>query len=427
MKKLVAFVVFVALTSMSFAQKNEVKAIEKAIKSGNFPQAKAALTAAEALMGNMDNKLKAKFLFLKAKALYAEGKGSDADLDTALQTIKTLKDLEASPKGKYTSQVNQMAPMILNTQVKKASDAYEAKDFPTAIKGFERAYQMSPQDTVYLYYAASSAVSGQDYDVALKHYKSLQDMGYKGQQMVYYATDKETGKEEQFGDKSTRDIYVRGKSHIKPRQEMSESKEGEITRLIALIYSMKNEHEQALTVLKQARELNPEDTQLIIAQAKAYLASNQSDKVQPLLEEADSLISNDAGMLTNFGIFAMEIDALDLSKSYFERALAINPGSEAAALNLSTLEIEKGNKINDQMNALNMRTNADFAKYDKLKEEKNVFFRSAVKILENYLASNPNSKSFDIYSQLKNIYSALGENKKSEEMNTKAEALKAGN
>ena len=55
-----------AVATMSFAQKNEVKAIEKAIKNSNFADAKSAVSSAEALMGNMDDKMKSKFYFLKA-------------------------------------------------------------------------------------------------------------------------------------------------------------------------------------------------------------------------------------------------------------------------------------------------------------------------------------------------------------------------
>ena len=40
----------------------------------------------------------------------------------------------------------------------------------SAAKGFEKAYRMSPKDTLYLYYAASTAVTAQDYDNALEYY-----------------------------------------------------------------------------------------------------------------------------------------------------------------------------------------------------------------------------------------------------------------
>ena len=79
------------VTAMSFAQKDEVKAIEKALKNSNFANAKSAVSAAEGLIGNMDDKMKAKFLFLKAQALYANGTASDGDIDKAITALEELK------------------------------------------------------------------------------------------------------------------------------------------------------------------------------------------------------------------------------------------------------------------------------------------------------------------------------------------------
>ena len=75
-------VLLLAIGSMSYAQKNELKAIEKALKNVNFSDAKAAISSAEALIGNMDDKSKAKFYYLKAQALYANGAGTDANIES---------------------------------------------------------------------------------------------------------------------------------------------------------------------------------------------------------------------------------------------------------------------------------------------------------------------------------------------------------
>ena len=64
-KQLIVF--SLSLMSMGiFAQKNELKAAAKALKKQNYAGAVASISAAEALMSNMDVKLKAKFYFLSA-------------------------------------------------------------------------------------------------------------------------------------------------------------------------------------------------------------------------------------------------------------------------------------------------------------------------------------------------------------------------
>ena len=67
MKKL-GFVLLAAMISMStIAQKDELKAAEKALKNGDAAGAKSAIEQAE---GKLEEKNKGKFYFLKAQAYY---------------------------------------------------------------------------------------------------------------------------------------------------------------------------------------------------------------------------------------------------------------------------------------------------------------------------------------------------------------------
>ena len=253
MKKLMTLMLLLAVTSMSFAQKNEIKDIEKALKKSNFADAKSAVAAAEALEGNMDDKSKAKFYFLKAQALYANAAGSDADIDKAITSLDKLKDLESSMgKLKYTDEANEMKTKMMNSFLTKANKDFENKNYKGAATKFAKVYKMSPQDTLYLYYAASSAVTDQDYNTALDYYVQLKNLGFTGEKMNYYAVNNETGEEEMFNDKSTRDFYIKAKSHSNPKDEKSESKTAEIVKNIALIYVQNGENEKALGAMADA-------------------------------------------------------------------------------------------------------------------------------------------------------------------------------
>ncbi|WP_334113995.1 hypothetical protein [Paucihalobacter sp.] len=53
----------IIVSSFSFAQKDEIKTIEKALKNSDFATAKSATVAADGLMSNMDDKMKEKYLF----------------------------------------------------------------------------------------------------------------------------------------------------------------------------------------------------------------------------------------------------------------------------------------------------------------------------------------------------------------------------
>ena len=417
------FVLLLAVTSMSFAQKNEIKAIEKAIKNSNFADAKSVVSDAESLIGNMDDKTKAKFYFLKAQALYANGAGTDANIDEAISSLDALKDLESKMgKLKYTQQANEMKSSMMNSFLTKANDAFTNKDYKTAAKGFEKVYRMSPKDTLYLYYAASSAVTSQDYDTALDYYIQLKNMGYRGEQMNYYATNVETGVEEAFGDKTARDFSVKAKLHKNPRDVKSEPKTAEIVKNIALIYVSLGENEKALGAMADARAENPDDLGLLLSEANVHLKMGNRDKFKSLMEEATKKDPNNAELFYNLGVLAADAGNVEESKKYYEKAISLNPNYVDAYNNLAVVILAGEASIVEQMNSLGT-SSADNRKYDELKEERTRLYRDAIPYLEKALELR--KTNIDAATTLMNIYSALGETDKFKAMRAEVEKMKA--
>ena len=58
---------FLSLTV--FAQKDQIKTAEKALKSGDFAAAMAAVNEAEGLIAGVDQKTTAKYYYIRAKAV----------------------------------------------------------------------------------------------------------------------------------------------------------------------------------------------------------------------------------------------------------------------------------------------------------------------------------------------------------------------
>ncbi|MBC2845286.1 tetratricopeptide repeat protein [Winogradskyella flava] len=421
MKKLMTLVLVFTVATMSFAQKNEVKAIEKALKNSNFSDAKSAVTAAEALMGNMDDKTKAKFYFLKAQALYANGAGTDANVDEAITTLDKLKDLESSiGKLKYTAEANTMKDGMFKSFLEKANQAITNKDYKTAAVRFDKIYKMSPKDTLYLYYAASSAVNAQDYETSLEYYNQLKNMGYSGVQMNYYATNKETGEEETFADKNTRNLYVKAGSHSDPKDEKSESKRAEIVKNIALIYVSQGEDEKALAAMADARQENPDDLGLLLSEANVHLKMGNKDKFKMLMEEATAKDPNNAELQYNLGVLAAEGGNIDQSKEYYQKAIAIDPNYVDAYNNIAVVILQGEASIVEEMNGLGT-SSADNRRYDELKEQRSQLYRDAIPFLEKAL--DLKASNIDAAKTLMNIYSVLGETDKYKEMKAKVEGM----
>ncbi|WP_296316716.1 tetratricopeptide repeat protein [Winogradskyella sp. UBA3174] len=424
MKKLITLVLLLILSSISFAQKSEVKAIEKALKNSNFADAKSAVSTADALIGSMDDKTKSKFYYLKSQALYANGAGTDASIDEAITTLDKLKDLESSMgKLKYTDQANAMKLRMTKSFLTKANNAISNKNFKAAAQRFEKVYKMSPQDTIYLYYAASSAVNGKDFDNALDYYLKLKNMGYTGASMEYYATNKENGEEEPFANKSERDLTVKiAKTHNNPQDKRGDSKTSEIVKNIALIYVSQDKNEKALGAMADARAENPDDLGLLLSEANVYLKMGNREKFKSLMEEATEKDPDNAELQYNLGVLAADGGNAEESIKYYEKAIAINPSYTDAYNNLAVVILEGEAGIVEEMNGLG-NSSADNKKYDELKEKRAQLYQTAIPYLTKSLELR--SANINAAKTLMNIYSAIGETEKYKEMKAKVEEIEA--
>lgn len=417
MKKQLIIALAFSISAFSFAQKKELKTAEKAIKKENYAEAKAAIIQAESLMSAMDEKTKANFYYLKGQALYAKGKGSMADIDIAIESLNNVK-------GAYSSEIAQLKQTMTNGFLTTGNAAYEKKDYSKASKYFEKSYRITKRDTLFLYYAAATAVNVKEYDRALKLYEELKNLNYTGIEKQYFATDKESGKESVL-DKSTRDLYVKGGSHISPGERFTESKKPEIVKNVALIYISQGDSEKALQAVKDARVENPDNVDLIINEANLYLELKDEDKFKELIEEALVKQPDNEVLHYNIGVISMKKGDIAGAQSSFEKVLSLDPNYADAALNLSNVYIEKGNVVIEDMGKLGMNK-ADDAKYEILKVEKNNLFQKGAEVLTTYISNNPKPNG-NILTQLKNIYSALGDVKKSKEIGAQIDAMTEGN
>jgi len=406
---------FFAVSIFSFSQKKELKAVEKALKSNDFSQAKSMIGQVKPMLSSMDEKTKAKFYYLNAQTLYANGAGSNSDITMALDNLN-------SADGFYVSEIAELKKSMENSYLTKTNDYYKLSNFEDASNGFEILYNISPNDTIYLYYAASSAVSAKNYDNALIHYNELRKIGYTGIKEKFYATNLETGEEESFDDVATRDLYIKSGSYIKPDERKSESKVGEITKNIALILSSQGKTDEALVAIKDARKSNPDNVDLIINEANLYLQIGDEEKFKSLLEEALDQQPNNENLHYNIGVISMKNNDIDKARSSFEKVLELNPSFADAALNLSTSYIDEGNSLIEDMNALGSSA-ADDKKYDELKAEKAEHFQTGANLLVKFLENNPEG-NVKILEQLKNIYNALGDSEKAKEVANRLDSLR---
>ncbi|WP_282121941.1 tetratricopeptide repeat protein [Algibacter mikhailovii] len=415
MKKQIIIALAIAIGSFSFAQKKELKAAEKAIKGKAFGDAITALNAVKPMLESLDPKLKDKYYYLHSVALFADGKGSDEDIDMALED---LNNIESS----YGSEKSALKTQMTNDFLQKGNKNYEAKDFGGASKYFEKTYDLNTKDTIYLYYAAATAVSVPDYDRALVLYNKLKDLGYTGIQEEYIATGKEDGEIEVFQNENLRDLSVKSGTHIKPATRKTESKRGEIVKNVALIYINNGDNEKAIEAMKEARASNPDDVNLILSEANVQFKMGNMDEFSRLLKEAIEVDPNNAELRYNLGVIAAEAKKPEEARAHYEKAIELDPEYINAYINLSALILGGEQALIEEMNGLG-NSSADNKRYDELKEQRQQLYRDAIPYLTKALEYAP--KNINAAKTLMNIYSILGETDKYKEMKARVDEIEA--
>ncbi|MDV7139265.1 tetratricopeptide repeat protein [Maribacter sp. TH_r10] len=408
MKTKIFILAAMSFTMVGFAQKNEIKAAEKALKGGDSAGAKTSLEAAAGSISGADAKTQAHYYYLRGK-IYADlaKKGDNSAFETAITSYKKADEVETtSGKAKYGKMIEQELAVLAGDMVNSAVEDNNNKKFKEAGEKLYMSYKLSPKDTVYLYYAASSAVNGGEYEQALTYYNELKDLDYDGGTIEYKATNVATGEQEVM-DKVQRDLMVKSGTYKDPVDEKSPSKKAEIVKNVALIYTQLGQDDKALDAYKEARINNPKDVNLILNEANLHYKLGDKEKFKELMAEAASVAPDNPDLHYNIGVINMEQGNLEEARESYRKALEINPGYTNAQLNLSTTYVNEGNGLIDEMNSLG-NSRADIARYDELKKKKDDLFQEGADVLEEALKTNPDNQG--ILTQLKNIYGAMGDN-----------------
>ena len=405
MKKQLLALSMALLSVGAFAQKDELKAADKAIDKGNFTEAVTAITAAETLMGNMDDKNKAKFYFLKAQAFAGQ-----QNYKVAAKSFQELISFEKEiGRERYSDKAAPMLGQLTQDVSEKALKLYNIdKDFKNAAALFFLTYQLSPTDTTFMYNAAVSATQAKELDVAFEYYKELKSIGYTGIVTEYFATNTETGEEENLGSKSQSDLYVKSGQYTNPVQRGSDSKKATIVKNIALILKDQGKVDEAITAIKEARVESPEDLNLLLAEAQLYIKLEKMDKFGELMEEAVKMDPNNPALLFNLGVVNYGEKKYPEAEGYYKKAIELDPTYRDAYLNLAYSILNRRVAIYDEMN----KNLSNFKKYDELEQKQKDICKEARPYLEK---ADSLKRTLDTVKTLLNIYDTLGVEEKSSE------------
>jgi tetratricopeptide (TPR) repeat protein len=417
MKKSYVISGFALMLSLSaMAQKDQLKQIEKALKSGNSVEAKSILDQTASLITSATDAEKAQYYFLKGNTYLDLGnKGKESNyVDAATAYQELLKIEKASGKSKFTNQAQNSIKEIREKMINSAIEDGKKNKFNEAADKFHKAYEIDPSDLNILFYSASYYVNGKDYDKALVNYQELLDKGFTGEGSNYFAKNV-AGVEEQFPSKEARDLAVKFKTHNSPKDEKVASKKTEIATNVAFILAEKGENEKALAAIKEAKKLNPKNISLIITEANILFKLNDLEGYKKVINEAIQLQPNNAELFYNLGVVSGGSKEVAKAEEYYKKAIELDPKYTNAYLNLAILKLDADNAIVEEMN--NLGTSAkDNKRYEELKVIRKKVFQDALPYLEKVYELAPENE--DARRTLANVYLLL-------EMQDKYKAIKA--
>ncbi|RDI49464.1 tetratricopeptide repeat protein [Flavobacterium glaciei] len=403
----------------TFAQKDQIKAAEKALKAGKSQEAVTILMEAESLIANAPDAEKAQFFFVKGNSLLdLANKNVDTNTNLSL-AAKAYQDLivseKASGKVKFSTQaatsISEIKFKLINGAI---ADSKIDKHADSAKKLYD-AYLLDKKDTINLYYAASTYVNAKDYDAALKLYNDLKNLNYSGKGTSYFAVNKLTSQEDFFTTLQERDRMVKLGTHEKPRTEVTPSKRGEIYKNMALILVEKGRTEEAKKAISEARIANPEDTSLTLTEANLYLETKDFEMYKKLIAEVLEKNPNDVELIFNLGVLSANANNVADAEKYYKKVIEINPKYTNGYINLAAMKLENEKVIIDEMNKLGTSTK-DMKRYDELKKKREDLFKATIPYLEKAVELDP--KNADVSKTLLGVYNAL-------EMTAEYKALKA--
>ena len=404
----------------SYGQKKELKQAQKLIDQEFYSEALNLLNTNKDFILSSDKKYHAQYYFLNGWALK-----ENSDYLASVNSLKKSMEIERSLRQKkYIENANILMQQAEADLVNSAVEDNKTGNFKSASVKLYDAYLMNPEkdDNInYLYFSASSAVNSKDYDTALEYYAKLKDMGYTGVVSEYFVTPVETNIEEKVSE-TEYNLFKNSKDYTNQRVGKTESRLPEIVKNIALIYVQKGEVDLAISAIKEARAINPDDVNLLLSEADLYIKLGDREKFKELMKLAVQKDPDNAILYYNLGVINGEQGEFDEAKKFYLKSLELDPSYTATYLNLVGLILEGEGPIVEEMNKLvTSRKASDLDKYDQLEEKRVGLYKECLPYLEKLIEIDP--ANIEAIKTAKNIYYTIDDIDNFKLMNAKLEEL----
>ena len=176
----------------------------------------------------------------------------------------------------------------------------------------------------------------------------------------------------------------------------------------------------AIEAIKDARKANPMDVDLILTEADLYIQLGDKEKFTFLTKQAIEKDPDNHLLYYNLGVITGEEGNRNEARSYYKRAIELDPTYTSAYLNLAALILDGEPDLVEKMNSLG-NSYADNIKYEKLQKQREELFLEAVPILEKLVDIDPSN--IEALKTLKNIFGTIGDSANFKKMKEKLESI----
>jgi hypothetical protein len=102
---------------------------------------------------------------------------------TANEALQKAKELDAA--GENKDLISEATRNLSQYQLNKGVTSFQAKNFDVAYKAFDAYHQLSPKDTIALYYSGLAAIAGKNPANAIKAYNELLPLDFSKKESIY--------------------------------------------------------------------------------------------------------------------------------------------------------------------------------------------------------------------------------------------------
>lgn len=338
MQKLVFIFVFFFTASIAYGQGSNVRKAESALQKGDLEEAMQLISEATQHEKTKDDPKTwyTKGLVHKAMIVGEDGNVKDlSQLDEALEAFDKAKSLDKE-NGTYVVFGDTQVDALWSQFINAGAQSYQDEDLEKALENFTIATELKPEDTTAFLYAGIAAQELEMWEKTLENYYKLIDLGYE-----------------------KKDIY---------------------NSVIYIERVVNKDNEQALKVMRQARETFPNDNDLLKEEITLLINSEQVDEAEEKLKTAIQAEPDNDILYFTLAFMYDQTDRKDLAIENYEKALELKPESFETNFNLAGLHYNRGADLIKQANEMDLK---DYQKNGKaLVDKSQEAFKKALPYLE---------------------------------------------